>query len=442
MTQWALRLAPAVAADTTAIRKRITADSLWLSSGYLLTAGSGFIFWILAALWIPQTQLGIEASILSVVMAAAALASNGPGSALVVMLPLGGRAARSALVRAYGIATVLAATFGALAGVLVIAFLPTGMPAALVLTSITFCTVVWALFNTQTQALAGASDTRSTLIVNGSANVLKVSLLLVFALPGSWMQQPLVVATILPAAAATLLSIAVLVPRALRRADVAVTPLRSWDSAIARTFRLFTAQNAVAVGIVLCAGLSLSFLVTTLSAPTEGAIFAIAFQFSIALDLVGVSVATALARSAVAEFDSSAGLARGYAAKVVVVVGGLGLLATLATPVMFLIVGRGYPPLYGMAVVGTLAAASVIRPRYDIWSALVRAQHRVRPVLWSNALYVAILFGLVLLLVPGLGAIGAAIAVVVGAIALALIGEVALRRTLRAGHIPHLEGVV
>jgi len=443
VTQWAARLTTPAAVDPAAVRKRITADSLWLSSGYFVTAGSGFVFWILAALWIPQTQLGIEASVLSVVMAAAALASNGPGSALVVMLPLGGRAARSALIRAYWTTTILAAALGVVAGVLVIAFLPTGMPAAFVLGAIIICTVVWALFNTQTQALAGASDTRSTLIVNGSANIVKVALLMAFALPSTWIPQLLVVATILPAAAATVLSLIVLVPRALRRADLTVLPVRGWDAALGRTFRLFTAQNAVAVGIVLCAGLSLSFLVTTLSSPAEGAIFAIAFQFSIALDLVGVSVATALARSAVGEFDSSAGLARGYAVKVALVVGVLGLVVTLATPVMFVILGRAYPPLYGMAVVGTLAVASVIRPGYDIWSALVRARHRVRPVLWSNALYVAILFSLVFVVVPELGALGAAIAVVAGASALAVIAAVALGRTnLRTHHVSYLEGVV
>ena len=88
-------LLPAVAVDPTAVRKRVTVDSLWLSSGYAVTAGSGFIFWILAALWIPQAQLGIEASVLSVVMAAAALASNGPGSALVVMAGPGSWSSRS-----------------------------------------------------------------------------------------------------------------------------------------------------------------------------------------------------------------------------------------------------------------------------------------------------------------------------------------------------------
>ncbi|WP_106816144.1 lipopolysaccharide biosynthesis protein [Microbacterium timonense] len=421
--------APDAATMTTvaaAVRRRVTRDSLWLTSGYAATSLSGFAFWMLAALWIPQGAVGVEASRLAIVMAAAALASNGPGSALVVMLPLGGRAAWAALRRACVTTAALGALFGAVGGVVVATALPTSAPPAATVAGISLCTVAWALFNTQAQALAGASDARGTLLINGAANVVKLGLLALLVYGEPRMPQPLVTATIVPAAAAAALSIAVLVPRALHRQESEHPTGRTWDRALGRTFRVFVAQNAAAVGFVMCAGLSLSFFVTTLASPAEGAIFAIAYQFSVALDLVGVGVATALARSAAAHYDSSAGLARGYAVKIACVVGLLGAAATLATPVLFFVVGRDYPPLYGMAVVGVLAIASTIRPGYDIWSALVRARHRVRPVLCGNAVYVVILLALVFALVPTLGALGAAIAVACGALALAAIGSVGL----------------
>lgn len=413
---------------TTGVRARITRDALWLSSAYAVTAGSGFVFWLLAALWIPQVQLGIEASVLSVVMAAAALAANGPGSALVVMLPLGGHAARAALRWACLVSAGLALVTGVVAGVLAVLLLPTGMDPLTGIATIAGCTVVWALFNTQTMALAGASDARGTLLVNGSANLLKLGLLAALTLPGEPTPLPLVSATMLPAAAAVALSLAVLIPRALRREDARTGSTLVWDARLAHLFRLFTAQNAIAVGLVLGAGLSLPFLVTALSTPAEGAVFAIAFPFGVALDLVGVAVATSLARSASVDYASSMGLAGGYASRIVAIVGALGLAATLATPLMFLLLGPGYPPLYGMLVVGALAIASVIRPAYDIWSALLRARHRVRPVLLGNGLYVAILFALVLLLVPTLGALGAALSTTAAAVALGVIGAIGLRR--------------
>ncbi len=411
-----------------AVGRRITRDSLWLAAGYAVTSLSGFVFWMLAALWIPQAQLGLEASALAVIMAAAALASNGPGSALVVMLPLGGPAAWSLLGRAYAVTTALSAGTGLVAGVLVAAVLRPDPPVVVTVAVVTLCTVVWALFNMQTQALAGAADARSTLLLNGSANLLKLALLALLAFGAAGAVHPLVTATIAPAVCAVAVGALVMVPRALRREQARRPSAQTWSAGIARAFALFTAQNALAVGVVLCAGLSLSFVVTALASPEEGAVFAIAYQFSVALDLVGVSVATALAKSAAADFDPSAVLARSYTRSVFLVVGALGACATVATPLLFLIAGKGYPPLYGMAVVGALALASLIRPGYDIWSALARARHRVRPVLWSNLLYVCILFTVVLLLVPSHGALGAALAMVCGACALAAVGAVGLRR--------------
>lgn len=424
------------------VGRRVTRDSLWLSSGYAVTSLSGFVFWMLAAVWIPQTQLGLEASALSVIMAAAALASNGPGSALVVMLPLGGAAARSVLRRAYAVTIALAAAGGALAGALIAVVLQPSAPGAVTIIAVALCTVVWALFNMQTQALAGASDARGTLLINGSANLAKLGLLAVVVLgPPGW-PHPLVTATILPAVAAVALGAFGLIPRALRREQSQRPSERVWDAATARAFGLFTVQNAIAVGLVMCAGLSLSFVVTALSTPAEGAVFAIAYQFSVALDLVGVSVATALARSAAAEFAPSADLARGLTVKVHLVVAVLGVAAALVTPLLFLVAGKGYAPLYGMAVVGALAMASILRPGFDIWSALSRARHRVRPVLWSNLLYVFILFAVVLLLVPALGALGAAIAVFCGSCALAAVGAVGLRRVRDLpAHALDLKGV-
>ncbi|KJL43984.1 hypothetical protein RS81_00661 [Microbacterium terrae] len=416
------------AAPAVAVRARVSRDSLWLASGYAATAGSGFVFWLLAAVWIPQSQLGIEASVLAAVMAASALASNGPGSALVVMLPLGGPAARETLRRALTATAAIALVAGVIAGVLVAVLLPSMLPPVVTVGVVAACSVAWALFNVQAQALAGASDARGTLIVNGSANVLKLGLLalLAFGVPAA--PLILVLDTIAPAIAMTTLSLTMLVPRALRRDDRRSGSVRGWDDDLARAFRRFSLQNAVAVGIVMCAGLSLSFLVTTLASPSEGAIFAIAFQFSVALDLVGVAVATALARSAVGAFSHTAELAHGYALRVSLAVGALGAAAAIATPLMFLLLGRGYPPLYGMAVVGILATASALRPGYDVWSALSRARHRVRPVLVGNALWVLALSGLVLLLVPRWGALGASIAVACAALVLTLIGVVGLRR--------------
>lgn len=418
------------AEESAPLRTRITRDALWLFSGYAVTAGTGFAFWVLAAVWIPQAELGVDAAVLAAVMAAAAFASNGPGSALVVMLPLGGEAARETLRRAYLVVTGLAIVLGAVAGILVSRLLLTDASAPLVVAGVTGATVVWALFNVQALALAGAGDARSTLFVNGGANLAKLALLPVVAFGMPWLAQPLVVATLAPAIVGVVIAMTVLVPRALRRESLRPGALtREWDAGLASDFRIFTAQNALAVGLVLGVGLSLPFLVTVLSSPSQGAVFALAFQFGSALDLLGVGVATALARSAATDYETGAALARPYAWRIAVLVAGLGVAATVAAPLLFLALGRGYQPLQGMAVVGVLALASTLRPGYDLWSALLRARRRALPVLTSNALYTTIVIALVVLLVPVAGSLGASVAVAAGATALAIIGAAALRRT-------------
>ena len=101
---------------------------------------------------------------------------------------------------------------------------------------------------------------------------------------------------------------------------------------------------------------------------------------------------------------------------------------TAATPVIFGVFGKGYDPGYATAVVGVLLAASAIRPGFDMWSARMRAERRVTPVLWANSSYVAILLVLLLLLVPRWGALGAAVSVTCGALWLAAVGFVGIRR--------------
>ncbi|MGB4776936.1 lipopolysaccharide biosynthesis protein [Microbacterium sp.] len=416
-------------ADEHRLRRRITRDSLWMFSGYAVTAGSGFLFWIVAAMVVPQHELGVDASILSAMAAAAALAASGTGSAMVVMVPASGASGRTILQRGHIVTAIAAAVLGTLAGAFVSLLLPQSLPPVVVIPLVAAGTVVWALFTLQATALPAVGEARATLFVAGGANILKLAAMAALALTAvGAFAHPVLVTTLAPAALAVGVSMFVIVPRAQRREAETVQAQREWGPELSRTFRRFTVHNTVAVGLVLSIGLSLSFLVAVLSSPSQGAIFAIAYQFGTALDLIGVGVAVSLARSAAADFATSSRLARGFTVRLVVTVAAMGIAVTAITPVMFLLLGPEYDPLYGVAVVGALAAASVVRPGYDVWSALVRAQHRVRPVLFGNAVYAAIVIALVILTVPTLGALGAALAVFGGACALAVIGVAGLRR--------------
>lgn len=426
----ALRVAPAPAG------RRVTRDSAWLVLGYGATTGIGFLFWMVAGATLSPHDLGVDASIVSAFSAAATFASIGTGSALIVMLPRSGAGARQLVTRAVAATAVLAAVSGAVAGVLVALVLPVALPPAVTIAGVAVCTVVWALFNLQSQALVGVGDARSTLFVNGSGNLLKLALLVAAAAAPRAVGHPVVVATIVPAALAAAVSLGPVVARGTR-AEALRHPEVAWSADRSRAFHSFAAQNTVAVGIVLAMGSALAFVVTALSTPAEGAVFAIAFTFSAALDLVGVAVATALARASADEPSAGGRLVRSSAVKVAAIALALAIVMTAATPILFGLFGPGYDPGYATAVVAVLLAASVIRPGFDMWSARVRAERRVLPVLWANLAYVVILLGLLLALVPRWGALGASAAVAASALWLAAVGGVGIRRLRRPVPAPH-----
>ncbi|WP_425841105.1 hypothetical protein [Microbacterium sp. PA5] len=402
--------------------RTISRDAAWLFTGYAVGSGSGVLFWAVAAVVLPQTTLGVEASLLSIVMAAAAFAAVGPGSALIVLLPPGGPASAAVMSRAVAVTAGTAVVAGAGAGLLAGSLLPGDQPAPVVVVIVTVATVVWALFNLQTQALAGAGSARATAWLSAVAGAGKVALVGAMGVLAPDQPSLLLIATLAPALVATAVSLLVVVPRALAALRTAGDPGRHWDRALSRAFLRFTAQNAVATGSVLALGLSLSFLVTVLSSPAEGAVFALSYQVSVALDLIGVGVATSLARNASIDYDASAEATRHLSARVSRIVLLLGAAATAAAPLVMWLLGDEYAPAQGLLIVAALVLASALRPRYDLWSALLRARQRVAPVIAANGVWILLVLAGCATLIPVLGAAGAALSLLIGAGALALIG--------------------
>ena len=216
--------APLTTVDPAAtVSRAIRNDSLWLFSGYAATAAIGFVFWIVAALRVPAEALGADAALISVFTAAAAITSSGIGSAMVVMLPVAG-AHRPRLVRVAYLATLgIGLAAGALAGLVAAVTLPeVGVPAGVLVALVAVMTTVWAVFNVQDQVLTGLNAARWTLFLNGPANLAKLLLTVVLTVPLLAVAHPVVIATILPAAAAAVITVTWLVPRLLRKSVAAV----------------------------------------------------------------------------------------------------------------------------------------------------------------------------------------------------------------------------
>lgn len=422
---------PAAATVSRAIRN----DSLWLFSGYAATAAIGFVFWIVAALRVPPEALGSDAALISVFTAAAAITSSGIGSAMVVMLPVAG-VHRPRLVRVAYLATVaFGLVAGVLAGVVAAATLPgAGIPAGAMVALVAVMTTVWAAFNVQDQVLTGLNAARWTLFLNGPANLAKLLLTVVLTVPLLAVAHPVVAATILPAAVAAVITVTWLVPRLLRQQAVAATqdavegPTGAgWLGAL----RAFALRDTAAIGLLLGVGLLTPFLVTVLAGSAQGALYALAYQISVALDLVTNGVATALAKNSSGARRTGIGLSGRLLGRVLVIVALAAAAITAAAPFAFGLLGRGYDPGQATLVIALLCLGCVLRSPYGIWSSLMRAHQKVTPVLIANATTAALLVVLVIVLVPVAGAAGAAWSMLASGLWAGGLGLVGLRRLRR-----------
>jgi O-antigen/teichoic acid export membrane protein len=430
MTETASRESTATG-EHRALSRRVTRDSLWLLAGYAVTAGSGFLFWIVAARLVPPAELGIDTAILSIVTAAAAMASSGIGNGLLVMLPLAG-AGRAALIRT-GLLTLLvtSAIFGALGGVLVLLFLRLPVDPIVTVATITLGAVLWSLFAVQTPALTGLGRARLTLFVNGPTNVAKLALLPVLVVTMGSSSHPAVFATLAPAAVATAVVSGWVLPRLVRTMGNAQADQPTDDQSRAalaadvarqrtRYFR-YVRRDGPATGMSVGIYLALAFLVTALSGPAQGAIFALCFQFSAVLDLVAVGFGTSLAMHAAGNLESGHALARRTWAKVATIVAGVGACVIVGSPLLFMLLGKFYAasgePVLIMLVIGCL-----LRTTYDVWGSMLRAEHRASTILLYNTLEAVIVIPLVIVLAKAYGAVGAAAAVLIVAVLLSIVG--------------------
>lgn len=420
-------LPPATTAQS-AVSRGVRRESAWLFAGYVLTAAIGFVFWIVAARTLPAATLGVDAGLLSLVTAAAAFASSGLGTAMVVMLGHGGGAAL--VRRASQVAVGLGALLGAGVGVAAHAFIVPDLPIGLVIAVMSASCAVWSLMTLQGQALTGYGRAPLTVAVNGPANLGK--LLLLAAASAGILAIPHVafLSTIVPAAIAVAVVGLVLLPRVGRRHEASRTsapPLPAGTPGFAG----YAARDTVALGLTLGLGLSLTFFVTVLAGPAAGALFSIAYQYAMLLDLVTASVSTALSRGASTDADLH-GQAFSLWLRTAAVVAVAAILAVGVSPVVFELMGPSYDVGTGVAVVAAFAGGSVARCGYELWCGLQRARRRAGRIIAWNAVGAAVALLVVFLAVPQIGALGGALGALAHGVVLGLVGAVGLRRARSA----------
>jgi len=423
------------ARDTEAIevrrRRRILVDSGWILLGYAVTSGAGFVFWVLSARLVEPAELGVQTAIYSLVTAAAAIASSGIGDALLVMLPVSGASRHRLLRRGVTGTLVLGAAAGLVAGLLASAFVPTGLPAPLLVVLVTASSTVWALFVIKDPILQALGRSNWATALNGPMNVVKLALLPALVLAVTT-PAPVLLAIGLPVLVAVAVAYTRLIPRAVG------TPLSTPDTDVdwyrenTGEFRAFALRMGIAGGLYLGLALSLPFLVTALAGPVQGATFALCFQFALALDLVALAVGASFSTHSAADDSGGNRSVLGAWLRVLGVVA-LGAIAlTAASPLILGFMGQSYLDTGGVALIAVLGLAAVLRTSYEMWGASLRARRRSVAILVSSISQAPVLLIVAVLVVPAHGAMGAGWSMLAVTAALSIVGFVGILRAHRA----------
>lgn len=406
----------------------VARESMWLFAGFVLTAGIGFLFWIVAARVAPAETLGVDAALLSLVTATASFTSSGMGNALVVMIGHGG--GRSLIHRAYLICIVVGGVFGAAVGFAAHAFIVPHAPVGLVVAIMAGACILWSLMTLQGQAITGYGRAPITVLVNGPVNVGKLLLLSGAAALGISSTHLAFASTLVPVAIAVVVVAAFVLPRIMHRHEATMVhpePLPEGTPG----FAAFSIRDTAAVGLTLGLGLSFTFFVTALAGPAAGALFTICYQYAMLLDLLTVSVSTALARGASTR-SSLAAAGFGVWLRTVAVVAAAAAAAVAASPIVFWLMGPEYDGSVGVSIVAALAGGSVLRCAYELWLGLQRARRHVGIIIVWNAIGAVVALAVVFLFTPAWGGLGAGVASLVHGFLLGGVGVVGLLRAREA----------
>lgn len=409
-----------------------------------LTAGLGFVFWVIAARTLPVDAVGTGTAVVAVVMtiaglgqlnlyqSAGVLLARAPGDGRAAAAKIWGLAVAATLAAALGVGlvTAVAEAIGAAGG----PHLPAPLPVVVA------CTVAWTAFAVKDALLIARRRTGAVPALNTGYAVVKIGVLIAVTaiLTGRNEMSPTEAGTA-AIIAATFAPILVVVPVAavivaLRRGGGADLPATSAGIPDAggsrRADACFLAADYLgAVALLACTTL-LPFLVYTWAGPEAAGVFAAAWVIVVVLDTLAhnaaVPLATELARDPSRAGEVTVGVAR---RTLLLVSAGAVVLAVGAGPLLS-ILGPAYAA-QGTPVLQVFAAASVIRALVVLQLALLRAARRTGRIALVEAVHAATVLGVAAFAVPAIGAVGMAFAWLIGQgaalIAVAVLGGATVR---------------
>jgi O-antigen/teichoic acid export membrane protein len=404
--------------------------ALLVNSG--VTSLIGIAYWTLAARLASPAVVGVNAALISAMVALASLSHLGLEGALAGLLPRAGAATGALVRRAYGIAGVLAV---AAATIFVVAAprlseqlrdLYRPGVAALFVAAV----LIWSLFALQDCVLTGLRRAVWIPIENILYSALKLVMVLVLA--GSLGGYGIVVSWVVPAALAlvpvTLAVVKVFIPAHLKAHGTETG--QGTD-----LFNRFVVGDGLGMLLAQVPIALLPLLVVEQAGAEAAGRFYIAWMLTQSLDLVAVNVGMSLTVEGAHTQDELPSMFRRVLLRTLALVGLAVGVGALAAPWVLALFGAGYVQA-SVEPFRLLLLGSLFRVVITLAICAARAERRPSLVVVLHASLTAIVVPLAWQLTGEAGATGAALAWTIGQAAVAALALVLVRHLFRERQRP------
>ena len=381
-----------------------------------ITSVLGVAYWSLAARTSSPTVVGINAALVSALVACSNVSQAGLGGGLISYLPTQRTAAGRLVKRAYVTTALLSLVLGG--GFVVAASRSTtdlGVLSALPLALLFVASVpVWSVFGLQDNVLTGLGNATWVPVENIGYSALKLTMVVLIG--GAFGGYGIFISWTLPALLA-LLPVTVTIFRSLLPQHHVADDV----GAPAIPFGRFVAGDSVGM---VCSQLSttlLPVLVVAKAGVAGGALFYIPWMLAQSVDLIGVNVGMSLTVEGARSRDGVRKLLRRLLVRVVPGIAVIALILGAAAPIVLAIFGRDYTES-SVTILRLLLIGSVFRATNALVLCASRAELAVRRILGIQGLLAAVVPSAAWLLMGPWGATGAAVAWLAGQAVTSVVG--------------------
>ena len=412
----------------TGVHAPLMRNAYALMANTVVTGGLGLAYWLLAARHYAAADVGRASAAYSAMNLLGNITALSLIGAMARFIPQAG-ASTGRLIRLGYLASVVTAVVGS-----AIFLLTTGQPGTSYselngfTPGIIFVAAVaiWAVFTLQDGALVGLRSARWVTLENAIFGVAKIALLLPLAavIPHTGLYVSWIVPAALAVPLVNLLIFRKLVPAHAKETIDRAPPGR-------REVSRFLAGDVTGALMLLATVSLVPVLVATFVVPRINAYFYIAWTIGTTVDLLAANMALSLTVEGAYDPVRLARHARAALRRILLILVPVAAGVALLAPWILGLFGPGYARA-GAPVLVLLAAATLPRTLTEMYLGALRAQSRTSLVALVQGCRAVLVLGLVVILTPAMGILGAGVAVLASQVVIAAAVTPGLIRVLTA----------